>query len=103
MIYLFALAQVSVQVNVLLNNCKQNMTSLSLLAGRTVLCLVLDVMYQSSSKVNRKLSTVSQFFKQTTTKSVWLMENNRTSFFFCSINTLINNFVIDTECLFDYY
>ena len=27
----------NVQVNVLLNNCKQNMTSLSLLAGRTVL------------------------------------------------------------------
>ena len=26
----------SVQVNVLLNNCKQNMMSLSLLAGRTV-------------------------------------------------------------------
>ena len=26
----------SVQVNILLNNCKQNMMSLSLLAGRTV-------------------------------------------------------------------
>ena len=28
--------KLSVQVNVLLNNCKQNTTSLSLLAGRTV-------------------------------------------------------------------
>ena len=35
-IYQFTLAQVSVQVNVLLNNCKQNKMSLSLLAGRTV-------------------------------------------------------------------
>ena len=36
MIYRFALAQVGVQVNVLLNNCKQNIASLSLLAGMTV-------------------------------------------------------------------
>ena len=32
----YALAQVSVQVNVLLNNCKQNTKSLSLLPGMTV-------------------------------------------------------------------
>ena len=36
MIYRFALAQWSVQVNVLLNNCKQNIMSLSLLVGTTV-------------------------------------------------------------------
>ena len=38
MIYRFALAhdKWSVQVNVLLNKCKQNTTSLSLLAGRTI-------------------------------------------------------------------
>ena len=35
-IYQFALAQVECKVNVLLNNCKQNTTLLSLLAGRTV-------------------------------------------------------------------
>ena len=36
MIYRFALAQVECTINILLNNCKQNTTSLSLLAGRTV-------------------------------------------------------------------
>ena len=36
-IYRFALAQWCVQVNVLLNNCKQNTTSLSLLVGTTVM------------------------------------------------------------------
>ena len=35
----------SVQVNSLLNNCKQNMTSLSLLAGRTVLLLLLLLLF----------------------------------------------------------
>ena len=35
-IYRFELAQRSVQVNVLLNNCKQNNTSLSLLVGTKV-------------------------------------------------------------------
>ena len=35
-IYRFALAQVECEVNVSLNNFKQNMTSLSILAGRTV-------------------------------------------------------------------
>ena len=35
-IYRFASAQVSVQDNDLLNNCKQYTTSLSLLVGRTV-------------------------------------------------------------------
>ena len=36
MIYRFALAQVECKRYVLLKNCKQNETSLSLLAGRTV-------------------------------------------------------------------
>ena len=36
MIYRFELAQVEGTSNVLLNNCKQNITSLSLLAGTTV-------------------------------------------------------------------
>ena len=35
-VYRFALAQVERQVNVLPNNCKQNITSLSLLVGMTV-------------------------------------------------------------------
>ena len=39
----FVLAQVSVQVNGLLNNCKQNTTSLSLLACRTVVIIELFV------------------------------------------------------------
>ena len=35
-IYRFALTQMGCKVNVLLNNCKQNITSLSLLVGTTV-------------------------------------------------------------------
>ena len=38
MIYRFALGQVEFTSNVLLNNCKQNITSLSLLVGTTVPC-----------------------------------------------------------------
>ena len=41
----------SVQVNVLLNNCKQNITSLSLLVGRTVI-------HKSIQQVNTFVKTV---------------------------------------------
>ena len=44
-IYQFSYIKWSVQVNVLLNNCKQNITSLSLLVGKTVLSAISSFLY----------------------------------------------------------
>ena len=50
-IYRFEVAQVSVQVNVLLNNCKQNIMSLSLLVGTTVVHVIRIPTTESRAKI----------------------------------------------------
>ena len=75
MSYRFALAQVSVKVNILLNNCKQNTTSLSLLAGRTVGWHINDLLVYHLDECLCRFNTYYQKRQIVTFKGIlWQME-----------------------------
>ena len=72
MAYRFMLPQMESKVNVLLNNCKQNKTSLSLLVGTTVgVCLLISSLLGKALRTHVDIARLAERFNMRSQSRAW--------------------------------